>query len=214
MPNSCSAYKCKERYKKEEKENAEVQQSFFRFPHHNEELLSEWVAAVGRTNWYPSKTSVLCGNHFLENDFVLGSYSDSSLKKKFLKKGAIPSVFSIPAPSLSKKEQTTHEIPARKRLVASEIDNNIIAPNSASSASFFDTSGEVPSCKVFKPAMSPSTKIKKLQLLVKKKNKKIKQLQRKNLRKEKTITGLITQLNKKKFFQKSSARNSIKILGI
>ncbi|CAB4036390.1 THAP domain-containing 1-like [Paramuricea clavata] len=136
MPNSCSAYKCKERYKKEEKENAEVQQSFFRFPCHNEELLSEWVAAVGRNNWYPSKTSVLCRNHFLE------------------------------------------PIPAQKRPFASESDINIIAP-SASLASFFYSSGEVPSCKVFKPAMLPSTKIKKLQLLVKKKNKKIKQLQRK-----------------------------------
>ncbi len=163
--------------------------------------MSKWVAAVGRNNWYPSKTSVLCGNHFLESDFVLGSYSDSTLKKKFLKKEAIPSVFNVPTHSLStKKEQTTHENPARKRLFAS--NNNFIAPSD--SPSFFDSSEgiEVPSCKVFKPAMSPSTKIKKLQLLVKKKNKKIKQLQRKALRKEKTITGLITQLNKQKVLSK------------
>ncbi len=132
---------------------------------------------------------------------MLGSYSDSTLKKKFLKKEAIPSVFNVPTHSPStKKEQTTHENPARKRLFAS--DNNFIAPSD--SPSFFDSSEgiEVPSCKVFKPAMSPSTKIKKLQLLVKKKNKKIKQLQRKALRKEKTITGLITQLNKQKVLSK------------
>lgn len=52
--------------------------------------------------------------------------------------------------------------------------------------------------------MSPSTKIKKLQLLVKKKNKKIK-LQRKKLRKEKTITGLITRLNKQNVLSKELA---------
>ena len=37
---------------------------------------------------------------------------------------------------------------------------------------------------------------------MKKKNKKIKQLQRKALRKEKTITGLLTQLNKQKLLSK------------
>ena len=81
--------------------------NFNRFPH-KKELLSEWIAAVGKNNWYPSKTSVLCGKHFLEDDFVLGSYPDSSLKKRFLKKGAIPSVFSIPAtPSSTEKKANT-----------------------------------------------------------------------------------------------------------
>jgi hypothetical protein len=61
--------------------------------------------------------------------------------------------------------------------------------------------------------MSPSTKIKKLQLLVKKKNKKIK-LQRKNLRKEKTIAGLITRLNKQKVLSKELGEKLDQILGI
>ena len=136
---------------------------------------------------------------------MLGSYADSSLKKRFLKKGAIPSVFSIPATSPgTEKEQKIHEIPARKRLFASESDNNVISPLNTASSSFFDSGeeAEAPSCKVFKSAMSPSTKIKKLEFLAKKKNKKIKQLQRKALRKEKTITGLLTQLNKQKFLSK------------
>lgn len=50
--------------------------------------------------------------------------------------------------------------------------------------------------------MSPSTKIKKLKFLVKKKNKKIKQLQRKALQKEKTIAGLVTRLDKQKLLSK------------
>ncbi len=77
---------------------------------------------------------------------------------------AIPSVFNVPTHSPStKKEQTTHENPARKRLFAS--DNNFITPSD--SPSFFDS-----------------------------------QLQRKALRKEKTITSLITQLNKQKVLSK------------
>ena len=45
-------------------------------------------------NW--SKTAVLCGSNFLENDFVLDSYPGSYLKKKFLQKEAVPIVFSLP----------------------------------------------------------------------------------------------------------------------
>ena len=94
--------------------------------------------------------------------------------------GAIPTVFSISATSPgTEKEQKIHEIPIRQRLFASESDSNVISPLNTASSSFFDSGeeAEVPSCKVFKSAMSPSTKIKKLEFLVKKKNKKIKQLQ-------------------------------------
>ena len=81
-----------------------------------------------------------------------------------------------------------------------------MSPSNSASSSFFDSaSGEEagsPSRKVFKPAMSPSTRIKKLEFLVKKKNKKIKQLQRKALRKEKTTAGLITRLDKQKLLSK------------
>ena len=65
-----------------------------RFPHKNKNILLKWVAAVGRHNWIPSKTAVLCGRHFLSSDFLHASYSTPGLKKKMLKKDAVPSIFS------------------------------------------------------------------------------------------------------------------------
>jgi hypothetical protein len=54
----------------------------------------KWVAAVVRHDWTPSKTAVLCGRHFVSSDFLDASYSTPGLKKKMLKKDAVPSFFS------------------------------------------------------------------------------------------------------------------------
>lgn len=67
--------------------------NFHRFPHKNRELLNKWVAALGRENWFPSTTFVLCGTHFLENDFVLGFLSVFLFENKVLKKGRRPKRF-------------------------------------------------------------------------------------------------------------------------
>ncbi|KAI4455481.1 thap domain-containing [Holotrichia oblita] len=65
---------------------------FHTFPWKRPEILKLWVQAIRRENWYPSKTSRICGNHFLENDYKLKPGSTI----KLLKPDAIPSVFCFP----------------------------------------------------------------------------------------------------------------------
>lgn len=56
----------------------------------NPERNAKWIKAVGRKDFIPTKSSLLCHNHFLRSDFrnpVGGSY------KLLLRNDAVPSVF-------------------------------------------------------------------------------------------------------------------------
>lgn len=64
----------------------------FRFPFKRPEILKLWIAAVRRENWYPSKTSKLCGKHFVESDYLI----KPGCTAKLLKPDAVPSVFLFP----------------------------------------------------------------------------------------------------------------------
>ena len=75
-------------------------------------------------NWFPSKTAVLCGR---QEQFCAGFLSGLLFKKKFLRKEAVPSVFSLPAhfqnseeppDVLPKHDKIQHEY-GRLRLVMS-----------------------------------------------------------------------------------------------
>lgn len=72
--------------------------SYCSFPFKRPEILKLWIQAVRRENWTPSKTSRLCGEHFLPSDYVV----KPGLTAKLLKPDAIPSVFSFPKHLLPK----------------------------------------------------------------------------------------------------------------
>ena len=103
-----------------------------RFPHKNDKLLKKWITAVGRENWFPSKTAVLCKKHFCDSDFVLNSYSFPNLRKTFLKKEAVPSIFS--ETPVQKKQELLNE----SNVVFDAGDHNISASPFSSGNVFLD----------------------------------------------------------------------------
>jgi len=59
----------------------------FRFPILKPEKLPIWIAFTGRkNNWKPGNSSRICGNHFIESDYVIGHM------KHVLKTTAIPTI--------------------------------------------------------------------------------------------------------------------------
>ena len=63
-----------------------------RFPFKRPEILKLWIIAIRRDNWYPSKTSRICGQHFLATDYQF----KPGCTQKALKFDAVPSVFAFP----------------------------------------------------------------------------------------------------------------------
>lgn len=76
---------------------------FHRFPFKRPEILNLWIEAVCRENWTPSKTSRLCGEHFLQSDYL----DQPGYARKFLKPDAVPSIFQYPK-DLSPKTSVPH----------------------------------------------------------------------------------------------------------
>ncbi|KAF2884152.1 hypothetical protein ILUMI_22011, partial [Ignelater luminosus] len=56
------------------------------------EILELWIKAIRRENWFFSKSSRICGQHFLESDYKIRPWCSL----KLLKPDAVPSVFSFP----------------------------------------------------------------------------------------------------------------------
>ena len=66
----------------------------YRFPHHDTKLLKKWASSTRRIGprhrpWKPTKTAVLCSDHFSEDDFI------SHPGKRKLREGSVPSWFSF-----------------------------------------------------------------------------------------------------------------------
>ena len=59
----------------------------FRFPK-TPKKRAQWIAAIRRQDWQPSKYSTLCSEHFIEQDF-----DRSSLVCVRLREHAVPSIF-------------------------------------------------------------------------------------------------------------------------
>ena len=165
-----------------------------RFPHKNQELLHKWIEAVGRENWFPSKTAVLCGNHFCNNDFVLFPYSTENLQKHILKKDAVPSIFK------SNKENGT-EID----LDAVSYDSCLPLSSLSISHPETDESIAVNNCENMHDSSYACSQTSKLKELIKKKDKKIRRLQKKVLRQAKTIKGQMATLDQKKLISRELA---------
>ena len=87
---SCSAYGCSAMY------SSENPIRFFQFPNQETDTArwKAWRVALRRKDFTPRKTSLICQDHFKEEDFYP---SKPSSKIKRLKRHAVPSIFQFPA---------------------------------------------------------------------------------------------------------------------
>ena len=74
-----------------------------------------WVFAMKREGFQPSDSSSLCSEHFKAEDFEVGNKSWKNRVHKFLKKGAVPSIFKTSLPSHLKAQKKNK--PVLKRLI-------------------------------------------------------------------------------------------------
>lgn len=104
--------------------------SFFSFPMKNEDLLKEWLQVVP-TNNQISKNSRICSVHFEESQYECIS------GKRFLKKNAIPSIFSK---DIAKFKEIITEVeksfPASEHIVVESVIND--NSNNLSNSNFHD----------------------------------------------------------------------------
>lgn len=78
----------------------------FSFPSNGKKERREWVIAVRRKNWEPSKTSRICSAHFREEDL------NRTLRNVMIKDGAVPTVF----PDFTKKSQVNDRRPVKRKI--------------------------------------------------------------------------------------------------
>ncbi|XP_060931362.1 THAP domain-containing protein 1 [Limanda limanda] len=82
MVQTCSAYGCKNRYHKDK------DVSFHKFPLARPDVCGQWVAAMRRNNFKPTKYSNICSQHFTEACFK------RECNNRVLQESAVPSLFS------------------------------------------------------------------------------------------------------------------------
>ena len=143
----------------------------------------------------PSKYSVLCEKHFTSND-----YYNVNKDKNILKPDAVPSIFKFP-PHLSKTVKP-RSIPT-KRKAPSPVKIEVPEKKSKIQTSLSDHSY----------CISPSKVIPKMQKSLEKKRKKIKVLTKKNIRKEKTIKGLLKKLENMKHLDAEQTQSLLSNFG-
>ncbi|XP_030071844.1 peroxynitrite isomerase THAP4 isoform X1 [Microcaecilia unicolor] len=81
----CAAFNCSNRQGKGKKGAI----SFHRFPLKDSKRVTQWLKAVQRNNWTPTKYSFLCSEHFSKDCFSK-RFED---QHRFLKPTAVPSIF-------------------------------------------------------------------------------------------------------------------------
>ncbi|KAM9085354.1 peroxynitrite isomerase THAP4 isoform 3-T6 [Megaptera novaeangliae] len=138
----CAAANCSNRQGKGEKRAV----SFHRFPLKDSKRLIQWLKAVQRDNWTPTKYSFLCSEHFTKDSFSKRLEDQHRL----LKPTAVPSIFHL---AEKKRGPGGHGRPRRKdarkasgglRAHASDIADGKAAAGSSSSSS---SSSESPMAK-------------------------------------------------------------------
>ncbi|XP_049861608.1 THAP domain-containing protein 1-like [Schistocerca gregaria] len=95
MVISCSAYNCTNR------QNKESNLIFHRFPLQKGDLLKQWVIATRRKGFTPTRASSLCGDHFLEEDYLVRP----GTSRRHLKPDEVPSQFAFPTHLMPKEKQ-------------------------------------------------------------------------------------------------------------
>uniref|UniRef100_A0A8C2WQG4 THAP domain-containing protein 1 n=1 Tax=Cyclopterus lumpus TaxID=8103 RepID=A0A8C2WQG4_CYCLU len=83
MVQTCSAYGCKNRYHKDK------DISFHKFPLARPDVGAQWVAAMRRNNFKPTKYSNICSQHFSKDCFK------RECNNRVLKDNAVPSLFTF-----------------------------------------------------------------------------------------------------------------------
>lgn len=111
MPAYCSAFGCKS-------SGGRDNVIFHHFPR-QKKLAAQWAAAVRRKHFRPSKSTVLCSNHFRDSDYYhnisLMRSLGLSIKNVRLKPGTVPSIFAhnrkrSPSPTAAIAERQKREI--------------------------------------------------------------------------------------------------------
>ena len=108
MVNKCAAPKCQTGYS-----TTQVKCSSFHFPFKNEKLNERWIRFVNRSDWAPSKNSVLCELHFEEKFKTKGKRVTLNWSMD-----PVPTLHSdklVATPSVLPTTQTTRE-PPRERI--------------------------------------------------------------------------------------------------
>ncbi|XP_048460102.1 peroxynitrite isomerase THAP4-like [Rhincodon typus] len=86
-----------------------------RFPLKDAKRLAEWIAAVGRTDWKPTKFSFLCSAHFTKDSFQ-ERQEDQCHRLKF---NAVPSIFHFSENQRKVERGHTHcQVAAKLQLAA------------------------------------------------------------------------------------------------
>ena len=153
-------------------------------------------------DWMPTKYSVLCEKHFTTDKYInKGEQVIKDQSKKYLKQNAVPSIFDNP-PHLV-KTTTSRPLP-KKREAPPPLEDQIPAKKKRKSSVNSDHGSYI---------KSPATVMKKLNKTLKKKNNKIRSLSAKNLRKEKTIKGLVKKLEEIKALSEEQSQHLISNFG-
>ena len=113
MVYKCAAFGCTSGYKGYAKDN---HITFHSFPLANQELCDRWIRANPRKNYAPTPNSRICSLHFRSSDFVeqrtdtntarrrrKEKQHGNKLVKRYLKDGAVPSIFPNAPDHLSTK---------------------------------------------------------------------------------------------------------------
>ncbi|XP_043852253.1 peroxynitrite isomerase THAP4 isoform X1 [Dromiciops gliroides] len=99
----CAAVNCSNRQGKGEKRAV----SFHRFPLKDSKRLIQWLKAVQRDNWTPTKYSFLCSEHFTKDSFSKRLEDQHRL----LKPTAVPSIFHL----AEKKKSARSHVRSRRK---------------------------------------------------------------------------------------------------
>ena len=120
MVNKCCAFGCKSGYASQDATDVRI--TFHSFPR-DEELRAKWIRANPRKDFTPTNNSRMCSLHFAESDFVEQhcdsnssrhkSFNSPQLQRRYLKKDAVPSIFSEAPSYLSSPATTPRQSAAR-----------------------------------------------------------------------------------------------------
>jgi len=101
MVNKCTAFGCKSNYASVS-HIKDVSITFHCYPLDDPLVCEQWIRANPKKNFKPSTYSRICSLHFKTTDFIeqsqdsnvtRKSFNASKLTKRYLRKGAVPSIF-------------------------------------------------------------------------------------------------------------------------
>lgn len=135
MPRRCCVPGCKSNYDSVLKQSKKVI-STFSFPKDQHRIV-KWTKAIPRKDWIPTKNSVVCANHFIDDHIIRfetfttpnGDIKKVPLKYPKLKESAVPSIFNnLPKYLSLSQEKNTRKDPELRRKMnlqrcEEEIDN-------------------------------------------------------------------------------------------